>query len=212
MLEDDELKYKSTIDVLKKLRQVEAPKDFETIMIRRLNKSLQKKNDSFLRRLFIPSKLVPAGALIVTTLIIFFVMNISHSEVENPMLLEPRIIENAKMISVEPPMTNSKTEKKVEQPIMKEKIMEIPLPSSKDLPKDELIIQSVEISVVNKDSLKSYELSAPTSNMQPASVTNQVEIDKSMLDYKQNTINTEDKEKVQNLKQKMQNSAKKGGK
>lgn len=218
MLNDDELKYKKTIDALKKLQRIDAPKDFETTLMRKINQSVPEKDDGFFKRLFMPSRLVPSMALVATAIVLFFVIDLSPEELENPFLLEPRLREDVVMVSSEM-LGEEKPEQlpevKKELPLKRDRVEQNTVASGKDMPKEEMIIRSEETAVILLDSVSDEStlgasLPAPTIiSEQPAKVTTQTEIDKSGLDYRQNSLNVEDREKVQDLKEKMQNSVRK---
>lgn len=212
MLSNDEIKYKKTIDTLKKLQRVDAPKDFETTLMRKINQTVHEKEDGFFKRLFTPSRLVSSMALAVTAVILLFVIDLSPDKLENPLLLEPRLREDILVVSGETIAPEKLSEQKNGQRLKKETEMKSNLPSVQDMAEDEIIILSEETSEAKVDSLSGANLSLPTSQSQPAPVSNQVEFDKSRLDYRQINLNVEDKDKVKDLKEKMQNSLKKGEK
>lgn len=87
---DEGLKYKDVIDSLKSLQKVNAPANFETNLTRRINLLGSEQEESFWKRLFIPSKLIPAAALAVSAVILLFVLNTNNSD-EDPLLINPRV-------------------------------------------------------------------------------------------------------------------------
>jgi hypothetical protein len=94
-LNDDELRYKNVIDALKGLQGVKAPKNFEADLMRRINsEKFEEKRQSFWEKIFLPSRLVPSAGLAVAAVLLLFVININSDEVENPLLMEPRVRED----------------------------------------------------------------------------------------------------------------------
>ncbi len=87
---DEELKYKDVIDSLKSLQKVNAPANFETNLTRRINLLGSEKKESFWKRFFIPSKLIPAAALAVSAVILLFVLDTNNND-EDPLLINPRV-------------------------------------------------------------------------------------------------------------------------
>src|SRR3970282_2461977 len=94
-LNDDELRFKNVIDALKGLTEVKAPKNFEADLMRRINsEKFEEKRQSFWEKIFLPSRLVPSAGLAVAAVLLLFVININSDEVENPLLMEPRVRED----------------------------------------------------------------------------------------------------------------------
>ena len=94
-LNDDELRYKNVIDALKGLQGVKAPKNFEADLMRRINsEKFEEKRQSFWEKMFLPSRLVPSAGLAVAAVLLLFFININSDEVENPLLMEPKVRED----------------------------------------------------------------------------------------------------------------------
>ena len=94
-LNDDELRYKNVIDALKGLQGVKAPKNFEADLMRRINsEKFEEKRQSFWEKIFLPSRLIPSAGLAVAAVLLLFVININSDEVENPLLMEPKVRED----------------------------------------------------------------------------------------------------------------------
>ena len=94
MIPEDDAKYKDVISILKGLPDVNVPKNFETELMRKINAGNLERKLSLWDRIFVPSRLIPSAALAVTAVIILFVMNINSGEIDNPLLVEPRIRED----------------------------------------------------------------------------------------------------------------------
>ncbi|HMN23481.1 MAG TPA: hypothetical protein PKE38_03220, partial [Ignavibacteriaceae bacterium] len=85
---------KKILDDLKNLPKVEAPKNFETELLRKINSSELEKKENFWDRLLSPAKLAPAAVAIVSAAIIFFVIDINPVEMEDPLNIAPRLRED----------------------------------------------------------------------------------------------------------------------
>ena len=95
-MENDEKKYENVIKSLKGLQDVKAPANFEADLQRRINseKFSKEEKKSFWENIFVPSRLIPSLGLVAVSVIIFFVVDTSSEEVDNPFLIEPRIRED----------------------------------------------------------------------------------------------------------------------
>lgn len=85
---------KKLLDDLKNLPKIDAPKNFETELLRKINSSKPEKKESFWEKLLSPAKLVPAAVAIVSAAIIFFVVDINPVEMEDPLNITPRLRED----------------------------------------------------------------------------------------------------------------------
>ncbi|HVO74155.1 MAG TPA: hypothetical protein VMT35_09040 [Ignavibacteriaceae bacterium] len=95
-LNEDEMKYQQVIASLKQLQKVKVPENFELELMRKINSGkYAEKKRSFLEKLFIPARLIPSAGVAVAAVILFFVMNTESDEFENPLLIKPRIREDA---------------------------------------------------------------------------------------------------------------------
>jgi hypothetical protein len=95
-MENDEKKYEDVIKALKGLKEVNAPANFEADLQRRINSEKFSKEEkrSFWENIFVPSRLIPSLGLVAVSVIIFFVVDTSSEDVDNPFLIEPRIRED----------------------------------------------------------------------------------------------------------------------
>jgi len=97
-MNEEEKTYKKLLDDLKNLPKVEAPKTFETELLRKINSSELKKKESFWDRLVSPGKLAPAAVAIASAAIIFFVVDINSEEMEDPLNIAPKLREDLVVI------------------------------------------------------------------------------------------------------------------
>jgi hypothetical protein len=93
-MNEQEETYKKLVDDLKNLPRIDAPKNFETELLRKINSSEPEKKQSFWDKLLSPGKLGPAAVAIASAAIIFFIVDISPEEFEDPLNIEPRLRED----------------------------------------------------------------------------------------------------------------------
>ena len=97
-MNEEEKTYKKLLDDLKNLPKVDAPKNFETELLRKINSSELEKKESFWDRILTPGKLAPAAVALASAAIIFFVVDINSEEMEDPLNIAPRLREDLVII------------------------------------------------------------------------------------------------------------------
>ena len=95
-VKDDDKKYNDVIKTLNQLHEVKAQADFEAELMRKINseKYKEKKEQSIWSKFFIPSRLVPSAGLAAAAIIVLFVVTLNPEEIEDPLIMEPRVREN----------------------------------------------------------------------------------------------------------------------
>jgi len=95
-VKDDYKKYNDVIKTLNQLHEVKAPADFEAELMRKINseKYKEKKEQSIWSKFFIPSRLVPSAGLAAAAIIVLFVVTLNPEEIEDPLIMEPRVRED----------------------------------------------------------------------------------------------------------------------
>jgi hypothetical protein len=215
-MSEDDIKYRDVIKMLKGLPGVNAPKNFETMLMSRIKAGKTEAPLSLWERIFLPSRLIPSAALAVTAVIILFVMNINSDEIENPLLVEPRVREdiyaNTRDISFE-----DKYSSPVPKTLEKNKANEIKKEEkSKSLFFDEiesdaeksLITEDTNIIELDIEELLSKRNKAGFS--MESSVMAVSFIDKKGLNFKQINLNEEERIALNQLKERMKSLFKKG--
>jgi len=177
-LNDDELKYKNVINTLKGLTKVKAPRNFEADLMRRINSETFNEKQSFWEKLFSPSKLIPSAALAVSAVILLFVLNINSDEVENPLLMEPKVREDV---------------------IQTENISEVQLPG-----KDQISSEKKENS--EETNISKFKNQTPDSGLQENNrgfsyTTTEYSIDKNGLNFRQVNLTKEEQQRLNELKE-----------
>ena len=97
-MNEEEKTHKKLLDDLKNLPRIDAPKNFETELLRKINSSEPEKKESFWDKLLSPGKLAPAAVAIASAAIIFFVVDINSGEMEDPLNIAPRLREDVVVI------------------------------------------------------------------------------------------------------------------
>ena len=213
-MSEDDVKYKELINVLKSLPEVNAPKNFETTLMHRINTGNFKAKLSLWDKIFLPSRFIPSAALAVTAVIILFVMNINSGDIDNPLLIEPRIREdifaNIERISFEDrysiPVSKTDGKKKAEEYRNTEKVRSI---SSEEIKsrKENIITDDTNVAELKVDKLQSKRNEAGFSK--ETSVTAASFIDKRGLNFRQINLNEEEKIIVNRLKERVKSLFKK---
>jgi hypothetical protein len=106
----DEEGYKNIINLLRQLPKVDAPPNFESDLMRRINSG--NYNEKFKVRwwdkLLLPSRLVPASAFALSIVAVFYFLNFNSVERENPFLAIPKTREIVSEASVYGPFKINK--------------------------------------------------------------------------------------------------------
>ncbi len=219
----EEKTYKKLMDDLKNLPKVNAPKNFETELFRKINSSEIKKKESFWNRILTPGKLAPAAVAIASAAIIFFVVDGNSEEMEDPLNMAPRlredlvIIESFEEIEVDP---LKKSERVKEKPTIQnqglvetkktetENELNVGFEERSDA-KSKGIDQSFTDELISdktdSDSFTSEDTRSLGGSDVPSAVTTSApEINKDNLNFMQRNLTSEEKKEVQQLKMKVQ--------
>lgn len=214
---------KKILDDLKNLPKIEAPKNFETELLRKINSSELEKKENFWDRLLSPAKLAPAAVAIVSAAIIFFVIDINPVEIEDPLNIAPRlrediiVVESIKDIPMEQLKKSERVKEKsqgvnnglietkeIEKPTQRNEVFEEHIDK-----KSGVVEQSINDELVldksDSDSFRSEETKSLGGSLAPAAINPEVsEISKDNINFMQRNLSTEEKKEVQQLKMKVQ--------
>lgn len=215
---DEEKKYQNLINDLNNLRKVEAPKNFETELWKKINSENLVEKKSFWENLFSPSKLIPAAALI-SAVILFFIVETNSEPFDDPFNAMPRLRED--VLTLEKPevevfdQRRKVEEKKAvlkkgkEEPGRRDKSAGIES-DNKDqstmMRNENLFADEMEAQKPQPESLKS-EISGELTigNASPAVSTYSTPIlEKQNFNFRQINLSEEQKREVEQLKQKIQ--------
>lgn len=93
---DNDAQYMKIKDLLKQMPKVEAPSNFEADLMRRINSGnfQERYKVRWWDKLLLPSRLIPAGALALSIVAVFYYLNFNAMERDNPFLTKPKIRES----------------------------------------------------------------------------------------------------------------------
>jgi hypothetical protein len=222
-MNEEEKTYKKLLDDLKHLSKIDAPKNFETELLRKINSSEPEKKESFWDKLFSPGKLAPAAIAIASAAIIFFVVDINSEEMEDPLNIAPRLREDLVVIeSIEEiPIAPLKKSEKIKQEtkainkglIENNEVERQNQPTAGFEERSDKKSNAIEQSLADEfvsdesglDSFKSEESRSLGGSAVPSPVTTSTsELSKDNLNFMQRNLSTEEKKEVQQLKMKVQ--------
>jgi hypothetical protein len=223
-MNDEEKTYKKLIEDLKNLPKVEAPKNFETELWRKINSSEETKITGFWEKLFSPARLAPAALAIVSAAIIFFVIDVNSEVMEDPLNIAPRLREDLVVLEpskdipfeIEQNAVRQKEKSEVHSKEMLSKKKDIPEPVTKGEGDDvrlesetKVDEQSLADDLVSgrsdSDSYRPKEATNLSGSVAPSPVTTSVnEIRRDNVNFMQRNLSSEEKVEVQQLKLKIQ--------
>lgn len=215
---NDENINKKLLEDLKNLPKVEAPKNFETDLLRKINSSDKDKKKSLWENLFTPPKLVPAAVALASAIIVFFIVDGNSEVIEDPLNIEPRLRENVFItetmddVSLQNEIVELNKKTKPEQKAIRQKSVK---ENAKDKQDEGVKVKTQEMLGTNRgiisnesysekitiDSNQSDEVRKMDENFVPAPVNvNPEEISKKSLNFMQRSLSTQEKQEVQQLK------------
>lgn len=121
-LDSDDVSSIEVVDILKNLKKVSAPKDFETTLWRKINSvnyEPQFKEEKWWEKYLVPQRLIPASASVLALIILLSLFTISNSDAENPLIATPKLRNDVKNVVVENVTPEVKTIPKAEAKINK---------------------------------------------------------------------------------------------
>jgi hypothetical protein len=222
-MNEEEKTYKKLLDDLKNLPKVDAPKNFEAELLRKINSSESEKKENFWEKWLSPGKLAPAAIAIASAAIIFFVVDINSEEMEDPLNIAPRlredlaIVESIDEIQVTPLKKSGSVKeetKDINKGLLQTKEAEgqngsdLGLDNQSDMKSNETensISDDLISDKSDSDSFKAEETRSLGGSIAPSPVTTTAsEINKDNINFMQRNLSTEEKKEVQQLKMKVQ--------
>lgn len=91
---DDEKMYENVTKLLGSMKKVSVPPNFDADLMRRINSEKYALPEPWWKKVFIPSRLIPAAGLALATIAVLFVLDTASVESENPLLSNPRVRED----------------------------------------------------------------------------------------------------------------------
>jgi hypothetical protein len=94
---NDEVRYKNIINDLKQLSKVNSPPNFESDLLRKINSGIytEKYKLRLWEYFFMPSRLIPAAAFVISIFAALYFLNFNSIEPDNPFLAQPKIRKSA---------------------------------------------------------------------------------------------------------------------
>jgi hypothetical protein len=216
---NEEKKYEKLVDDLKNLPKVNAPQNFESNLWRKINSSEDFRKESFWNKIISPSKLIPAGVVIASAVIIFLLIDIKPNQPEDPLNIQPRIRED--IVAVEKfeiktaePLKKSRKRKEEKRTLDEDKSQgkiepgntdnEIMLSKGGEGFRDEVTAKNSE-----EESLKTSQNNPSAGVVLPtAEAASAHELKKDNLNFMQINLTAKEKQEVERLKQRAQASEK----
>lgn len=220
---------KKLLDDLKNLYKVDAPKNFETELWRKINSSEETEQISFWDKIFTTGKIAPAAIAVVSAVIIFFVVNITPEQMEDPLNIQPRLRDDfvvIKTMNITPVELEKKSEvkklnntelskgvvEKKDEVQPAEELNEQILSNTMDKKSlDRETFEELEAIVMDSDSHVTDETKSLGGNTAPVTSSgNSTEISRNSINFMQRSLSTAEKDQVKQLKMKVttQKSAK----
>ena len=223
-MNDEEKTYKKLIDDLKNLPQIEAPKNFESGLWKKINSSEESKQISFWEKLLSPARFAPAALAIVSALIIFFVIDVNSEVMEDPLNIAPRLREDLVVLETSKDVPVEMKKNLVRQKEKSELRSKEMLPKNENIPQaltsgegDDVRLESeikaeeqfftdeLKAGRSDSDHYKSDDARSLGGNVPPSPVTSSAnEISKDNVNFMQRNLSSEEKMEVQQLKLKVQ--------
>jgi hypothetical protein len=94
---ENEARNNEVINILKHMKKVNAPPNFEFDLMRRINSGnfIEKYSVHWWEYFFLPSRLIPVATLTFSIVALFYFLNFNSTERDNPFLAQPKIIKSA---------------------------------------------------------------------------------------------------------------------
>lgn len=218
-MNDEEKNFNNLIDDLKNLPQINAPQNFEADLWRKIKSSESEKKEKFWDKIFTPGKLIPAGVAIASAVIIFFIIDIKPTEIEDPLNLQPRLredlivvekIEEKNISPADKPQIKTNEKRKLSED--KTEVQSKPSESDNGLMlskegseiKDQAIDEEPKV-----ESLRTEPSQRMSGNISPGpEAVSASELKKDNLNFMQINLSAKEKQEVERLKQRMQSSEK----
>ena len=213
---------KKLLDDLKNLHKIEAPKNFETELWRKINSPDEGKKKGFWDNFITPGKLAPAAIALASAVIIFFVVDGNSEVMEDPLNIEPRLRDDVYVTEtldeVIPKEETKKLEKEIDtkqkgvrQRSEKDNLVSAPEQDLDKMPNEilgseqGLATREPEVEKSMQDSNFSDETRRLGNNPAPVVSTSSQEISRNSLNFMQRSLSTQEEQELKQLKLKVTN-------
>jgi hypothetical protein len=207
---NDENKYDDLIKTLKELQQIKAPPNFEADLKRKLNEEkVGQKSKRSVKEFFVPSKLIPSFGIAGVVIIVFLIINLKTEDVENPLMMEPKVredifkVEDIDLLQAPDREQSARMDANEKKDIVDKKNKEQGREEmqSDNLPKGNILAESETIST-DSNLTDRNEITASDEYSSPRATG--LAIRKSGLNFRQINPTKVEQEEIQNLKKNVQ--------
>ena len=207
---NDENKYDDLIKTLKELQQIKAPPKFEADLKRKLNEEkVGQKSKRSVKEFFVPSKLIPSFGIAGVVIIVFLIINLKTEDVENPLMMEPKVredifkVEDIDLLQAPDREQSARMDANEKKDIVDKKNKEQGREGmqSDNLPKGNILAESETIST-DSNLTDRNEITASDEYSSPRATG--LAIRKSGLNFRQINPTKVEQEEIQNLKKNVQ--------
>jgi hypothetical protein len=207
---NDENKYDDLIKTLKELQQIKAPPNFEADLKRKLNEEkVGQKSKRSVKEFFVPSKLIPSFGIAGVVIIVFLIINLKTEDVENPLMMEPKVredifkVEDIDLLQAPDREQSARMDANEKKDIVDKKNKEQGREGmqSDNLPKGNILAESETIST-DSNLTDRNEITASDEYSSPRATG--LAIRKSGLNFRQINPTKVEQEEIQNLKKNVQ--------
>jgi len=207
---NDENKYDDLIKTLKELQQIKAPPNFEADLKRKLNEEkVGQKSKRSVKEFFVPSKLIPSFGIAGVVIIVFLIINLKTEDVENPLMMEPKVredifkVEDIDLLQAPDREQSARMDANEKKDIVDKKNKEQGREEmqSDNLPKSNILAESETIST-DSNLTDRNEITASDEYSSPRATG--LAIRKSGLNFRQINPTKVEQEEIQNLKKNVQ--------
>jgi hypothetical protein len=110
--DEDEIRFKNVIGLLKQMPKVSAPPNFESDLMRMINSGNfnEKYKLHWWDKFLLPSRLIPSAAIAASIVAILYFINPGSAEYENPFLVKPVMREDVSRNSAKQKLPVNPTE------------------------------------------------------------------------------------------------------
>jgi len=202
--DENSQQYSDIIKTLKGLQRVKAPANFEADLMRRINTGKYEKEKSLWEKFLLPSRLIPSAALGLAAVIVFFVLNINSAQLENPLLMPPRVRDDV-VATKDVPVIPKDEQTSTENEKINKEANKKPVPFFKEGTKTYAEIHGTagDSDVSNLGITFTGEDTESTLPGNTSMVSFGYPINKSGLNFRSNTMTREERAQLQMMKKKL---------
>ncbi len=213
-MNDEEKKYNELIEDLKNLPKINAPQNFETDLWRKIDSSESKKRESFWENLFSTKRIVPAAVAISSAVIIFFIIDIKSTQVEDPLNMQPRMREDVILVKDYDDIEMIQEKPELNENPQKDLIQEKPESKLRSNEREEKLNLRREKSQIKENTITEGVKPESLMKKQSGAISDKIQVEASSapeaksdnFNFMQIRLSEKQKKEVEQLKQRLQSS------